>query len=130
MTTQKTKKCARCGLEFTFERSTKKFCGETCRRAYNIKAQRKREKRNTERCILRDLKNRWRSLQNRIRIIDDERFEVMYDAEGGCSFSAEKLEQLDRTREAMKPYWDRDERMIRADAEKVGIEWSKITGEV
>jgi hypothetical protein len=128
MPEKKTKDCARCGLEFTFERSTAKYCSENCRRYVNITKQRKRIKRNTDRRILRDLQRRWDDLEGRRAQHDCKRYDLMVDAESGCSFARERLEQLERTLQNLKPYWDRDERTLRKDAEKLGVEWGRVTG--
>lgn len=124
--TNRIKACARCGSEFTYQRSTAKYCSDSCRRYSNLTAQRKRQKRNADRRIMRDIQRRWKNLEDRRERYSDERQELMYDAQGGCSFSADRLERLEQDIERVRHYWDRDERMLRKDAEKNGIAWSKI----
>ena len=124
-----TKDCARCGLEFTFERSTAKYCSDSCRRYVNITKQRKRNKRNTDRRILRDLKRRWDDLEGRRARYNCKRYDLMDDAEGGGSFAKDQLKQHEGTLKKLKPYWDRDEQTLRKDAEKMGVDWGRITGE-
>ena len=128
MPEKKIKDCARCGLEFTFERSTAKYCSDSCRRYVNIKAQRKRIKRNTDRRILRDLQRRWRNLEEHRGQFDCDRYDLMVDQQGGCSLAQDKIDQIDREVEAHKPYWERDERTIRKDAEELGVDWDRVAG--
>jgi hypothetical protein len=130
MPEKKIKDCARCGLEFTFERSTAKYCSDSCRRYVNITKQRKRIKRNTDRRILRNLQRRWRNLEGRRARYSYKRYDLMDDAEGcgGGSFAKDQLKQHEGTLKKLKPHWDRDEQTIRKDAEKLGVDWDRVAG--
>ncbi|MCA1806899.1 MAG: hypothetical protein LC687_03415 [Actinobacteria bacterium] len=126
---KRTKSCDRCGLEFTYERSTAKYCSDTCRRYVNLKAQRKKDKRNASRRTLRALRRRWNALEGRRASREWERYDLMCDLEGGDSFAQEKLDQIERDLARFRPYWDRDERTLRREAEKNGFKWEQITQE-
>lgn len=126
----KTKDCARCGLEFTFERSTAKYCSDSCRRYVNITAQRneqrKKQKNAEERRTLRNLQKRYRDLLERQDSFERRLYDLMCDEQEGDHFAAERIERVEKDRDRMRPYWERDERMIRADAEKAGVKWERV----
>ncbi|WP_113913632.1 hypothetical protein [Roseovarius dicentrarchi] len=126
--TRKTKQCLWCGSEFTYERSTKKHCSENCRRAFNIKAQRKREKENERRRTREALRRRWVNLEERRADLPSQMQDALADEyEGyGNMVGEKKSDQIGRKIEEARPLWDRDERMIRRDAEKAGIPWEQV----
>lgn len=126
----KTKDCARCGTDFIFERSTAKYCSDSCRRFVNITAQRseqrKKQKKAEERRTLRDLQKRHRDLLEHQDSFERRLCDLMCDEQEGHPFAAEWIERVKKDRDRMRPYWERDERMIRADAEKAGIKWERV----
>lgn len=126
--TSKTKECIRCGSEFVYERSTKKHCSETCRRAFNIKAQRKREKENKRRRTRDALRRRWVRLEDRRAELTSQMDDALVDEyEGyGTVIGEKKSDQIRREIEEARPLWDRDVRLIHRDAKKAGIPWEQV----
>jgi hypothetical protein len=126
--TSKTKQCLWCGSEFTYERSTKKHCSENCRRAFNIKAQRKREKDNERRRAREALRRRWVNLEERRADLPNQMQDALADEYEGYRnvVGEKKSDQIGRKIEEARPLWDRDERMIRRDADKAGIPWEQV----
>jgi len=95
-------------------------------------ATRARYFRNHEKAEERDEfadKRRWDDLEGRRARYNCKRYDLMDDAEGGGSFAKDQLKQHEGTLKKLKPYWDRDEQTLRKDAEKMGVDWGRITGE-